>query len=290
MSWRRLPLHTVILYSGTSDSCSHPDALLKSRRECSRCSIRALTQISVRKSSRGNNAHLYPPDRVDPYQVVVALLLLFSLSSASAQTTQFLPEVNTYVALDSRARLFFQAKETRENGEPTQGEIGPSIDFYWRPLSSLPDNHVDQSKTRLVLLSFGYRFLPSPSTSTTNRILMIATPRLPTRSKLVVLDRNRGELNFSRGDLTWRYRNQLQIEREVTIRTYQPTPYAKIEVFYDSMYHKWSSTAIEVGCQFPIRTHTEISLYYEHQNNTGPTPNQQIDAIGLVANLHFRAR
>ena len=62
-------------------------------------------------------------------------------------------------------------------------------------------------------------------------------------------------LDFSNGELTWRYRNRLQFEREVTIRSYRPTPYANVEVFYDSRYHKWSSTAADAGCQFPIRRH-----------------------------------
>jgi hypothetical protein len=85
---------------------------------------------------------------------------------------------------------------------------------------------------------------------------------------------NRGELNFSNGGLTWRYRNRLQLEREITIRRYHPTPYANIEVYYDSMFHKWSSTAIEAGSQFPFQRHYEIDVYYEHQNNTGTPHNQ----------------
>jgi hypothetical protein len=104
---------------------------------------------------------------------------------------------------------------------------------------------------------------------------------------VAISDRNRGELNFSNGDLTWRYRNRVQLEREATIHEYHPTPYANVEVYYDSKYHKWTSTAIEAGCQFPIRKHIEIDFYYEHQNNTKTAHNTQINAIGLVLNLHF---
>jgi hypothetical protein len=219
--------------------------------------------------------------------VAAASLLLFLTPTGNAQTIEFLPEINTYVPLKSNVRFSFQAKLTREDGNPKQGEIGPSIDFYWRPLRNLISNRVDESKTRFVLLSFGYRYLPSPDAPTTNRILMVATPRFPLKSKLVVSDRNRGELNFASGHLTWRYRNRLQLEREITIRTYKPTPYTNVEFYYDSTYQKWSSTAIDAGCQFPIREHSELDFYYEHQNNTGKTPNQQVNGIGLVLNLHF---
>ena len=114
-----------------------------------------------------------------------------------------------------------------------------------------------------------------------------ATPRVPLPSKLVLLDRNRGELNFSDGQHTWRYRNRLRLEREFAIHSYHPTPYASAEFFYDTKYEKWSSTAIDAGCQFPIRRHSEIDAYYEHQNNTGKIPNQRVDALGLVLNLYF---
>jgi Protein of unknown function (DUF2490) len=219
--------------------------------------------------------------------LAAAPLVLFFAPVARPQTLQFLPEINTYVSIDPGVRFAFQAKQTRENGVPTQAELGPSIEFYWRPLKKLTPNGVDEAKTRFILLSFGYRYLPSSSAPATNRILLIATPRFPLRSKVVISDRNRGELNFSNGDLTWRYRNRLQLEREMTIRSYHPTPYVDVEVYYDSKYQKWSSTVIEAGSQFPIPKHSEIDLYYQHQNNTGTAPNRQLNAIGLILNLHF---
>src|SRR5262249_21475295 len=132
-----------------------------------------------------------------------------------AQTAEFLPEVNFHARLDSNVRFVFQAKETRENGIPKQAEIGPSMEFYWRPLKNILPNRVDEAKTRFILLSLGYRYLPASDAAATNRILLMATPRLPLKSKLVISDRNRGELNFSGRELNWRYRNRLQAEREI---------------------------------------------------------------------------
>jgi len=224
-----------------------------------------------------------------PWWLAGAMAALLFVPTACAQTDQFLPEIDVYAKLHPNARFRFQAKETREDGVPTQAEIGPSIDFYWRPLKNLIPNGVDEAKTRFILLSFGYRYLPSSSAPPTNRILLEATPRFPilARAKLIVSDRNRGEINFSNGDVTWRYRNRLQLEREITIRSYHPTLYANTEVFYDSNPGKWTTTRIQGGCQFPIRTHSEIDAYYEHQNNTSSAPNQQLNAVGLILNLHF---
>jgi len=218
---------------------------------------------------------------------IAALLGLLPATASRAQTTQFLPEVNTYVKLNSELRFAFQAKQTRENGEPTEGEVGPSMQFYWKPLKPLLQHHVDEARKRFILVSAGYRYLPSLYAPVVNRVLTEATPRVPLGSKLVLLDRNRGELNFSSNQHTWRYRNRLRLEREFAIHSYHPTPYASAEFFYDTKYAKWSSTTIDAGCQFPIRKHSEIDAYYEHQNNTGKRPNQRIDALGLGLNLYF---
>jgi len=214
-------------------------------------------------------------------------LASFFAPALHAQTVEFLPEINFHAKLDSNVRFVFQAKETRENGIPKQAEIGPSMEFYWRPLKNLLPNGVDEAKTRFILLSLGYRYLPASDAPATNRILLMATPRFPLKAKLVVSDRNRGELNFSKGELNWRYRNRLQLEREITIRSYRPVPYANVEAYYDSKFQKWSSVVIEAGSQFPIGKHTELDIYYEHQNNTGKAPNEQVNAAGLILNLHF---
>ena len=33
--------------------------------------------------------------------------------------------------------------------------------------------------------------------------------------------------------------------------------------------------------------HVQFDPYYEHENNTGKSPNQQVNAVGLILNLFF---
>jgi hypothetical protein len=56
---------------------------------------------------------------------------------APAQITQFLPEVDVYSGLTSNTQFWFQAKQTREDGAPTQAEIGHSFNFFVKPLLKL---------------------------------------------------------------------------------------------------------------------------------------------------------
>lgn len=222
--------------------------------------------------------------------VPAALSLLWS-SPTAAQTTQFLPELDTYVELSSDVRLWFQAKGTREGGVPVQAEIGPSLDFYIRSLPRLlriTAFDVDDSKQRLLVLSIGYRYLPKASGAPgTNRMEPVATFQVPMKGSFLLSDRNRADLDWENGSFTWRYRNRLQIERTVAIGSYHVIPYGSVEVFYESQYAKWSSTDLYGGLSFPLGKKIKINGYYEHENNTGKTPNRQVNALGLVLNLYF---
>jgi hypothetical protein len=222
----------------------------------------------------------------------LASLFLFACLPARAQTssTEFLPEIDTYLKLNSNVRFYFQAKDTREGGDPTQVELGPSVEFYLKPLVKLKNNTVfdlDDVKSRPLVLSIGYRYVPSPNKPAVNRMEPVVTFHFPTVARILISDRNRADLDWSNGGFTWRYRNRLTIERRFTIHSYHPAPYASAEVFYESKYAKWSTTALYAGCLLPIGKHVQLDPYYEHENNTGKSPNQQVNAVGLAMYLYF---
>lgn len=210
---------------------------------------------------------------------------------AGAQTDQLLPEIDVHYKLNPDVRIFFQAKETREASAPTTAELGPSIEFYLKPLIKLKEItlfDLDDSKARPLVLSVGYRYLPTPGQPPTNRLEPVITFHFPlSRIKVLLRDRNRGDLDWKNGSFTWRYRNRLQLERNLKIRSYHLSPYASVEVFYESQHEKWSDTAIYAGCIFPFGKHVTFDPYYEHQNNTGKKPNQELDQLGLKLDLYF---
>jgi hypothetical protein len=224
------------------------------------------------------------------FRFSIFILFVIVCPRAHAQTFQFLPEVDTYYKLLPDLRLDFQAKETREAGDPTQVEVGPSIDYFLKPLLQL--RHItkfdlDESKSRPLVLSVGYRYVPSPDKPTVQRMEVVATPHLPLFAKILASDRNRADLDWENGQFTWRYRNRLTLERSVTISSYHPAPYVSAEAFYQSQYQKWSTTALYAGCLLPAGKHFEFDPYYEHQNVTAKHPNQQFNQFGLILNIHF---
>jgi hypothetical protein len=222
--------------------------------------------------------------------LVLLILLLTSWQSAIAQTFQFLPEIDVYSRIDSDIRFNFQAKETREAGDPTQAEVGPGFDFFLKPLVRLKQITVfdlDDSKGRPLQLSVGFRYVPSPDKPHLERMLVAATPHLPLVAKILLSDRNRADLNWEKGQFSWRYRNRVTLERRFSIGSYHPAPYVSAEFFYQSQYQKWSTAALYAGCLFPIGKHYEFDPCYEHQNITGKHPNQQLNQFGLILDLYF---
>jgi hypothetical protein len=224
---------------------------------------------------------------------LVFLLPIACCTIAIAQEAELLPEIDVYFRLNQNVRLRAQASNTREGGDPTQLTIGSDLELYSKPiirLKQVTNFDLDDAKSRPLVFTAGYRLLATPGSPLTNRMELTATSHFPTRPGFLLSDRNLSDLDWSDGRFKWRYRNKIEIEKRMVIRSYHPAPYSSIEVYYESQYQKWSTTEVYFGCLFPIRKRFEIDSYYEHQNNTGKSPNRQLHGIGLKLNMYFLAK
>ncbi len=176
------------------------------------------------------------------YCLLGTLLLLVLRSRSAAQTDQLLPEVDVYYKVFSPLRIWLQAKETREDGSPATAEIGPSFDFYVKsPLgfADITTFDLDDSKSRLLVVSVGYRYLPTPNTARTNRFEPFFVLNYPiAKLGLLMSDRNRADLDWKSGNFTWRYRNRIQLERTLRASAHHPSAYASAEFYYSSQYQQ----------------------------------------------------
>jgi hypothetical protein len=140
-----------------------------------------------------------------------------------AQTVQVWPEVDVFVRLNAKARLLLVATTVKEADQVTDGEFGVSVDVHLKPIRRAPKLlfQLDESKNQVLTIRAGYRYLPSYSGgSTENRGLLEATARYPlTRHFGHVLLSNRHRIDFRviYGEYSWRYRNRLSTERELSV-------------------------------------------------------------------------
>ena len=83
------------------------------------------------------------------------------LPALAQQNVQFLPEVDAYLKLNSVLRLYLEAKDDQDGGDPAQAGIGPSVQLYLKPLDTIwmmPSQ--DFCCWKLVIGMFGNRTLP----------------------------------------------------------------------------------------------------------------------------------
>jgi hypothetical protein len=221
---------------------------------------------------------------------ILAFLVCGACQPARAQDVQFLPEIDAHLKLNSAVRVYLEGKDDRDGGDPTQFTFGPSIQFYLKPLIKLKKVRafdLDDSKSRMLVMEAGYRYITAPGAPPENRMLLAVTSNFPIKAGFSLSDRNRADLDWKSGEFTWRYRNKLTVDRTFSIRSYHFIPYVAAEPFYESQYGKWSTTSLYAGCLFPVGKHVEFNAYYEHDNNTNKHPNEQVSSLGLALYLFF---
>ena len=222
------------------------------------------------------------------------VLIVSSGIPVRAQTTAVWPEVDTYVKLDDKIRLYFLATTVQENRESTEGEFGVNVDLQLKPLRRrvpLLEFRLDESKNRLLLARIGYRYLPSyTGGSAEQRGVLEGTARFPLIGffgDILLSDRNRVDLRFIDGEFSWRYRNRLSAEREFSIGRVRLNPYARFEVYYDSRHSTWSRTELQAGSAFPVTRRWELESYFDVINDSSESPTSQTKAVGVVTTLYF---
>jgi hypothetical protein len=149
---------------------------------------------------------------------------------------------------------------------------------------------MDPAKSRLFTVRVGYRYLPTfrGSSPSENRPIVELTGRFNLLANILLSDRSRFDFRFVDGQsFSWRYRNRLTLERNLEIRKYTFTPYARGELYYDSRYDKIAKNALTFGSTFPLTKRTELEVYYEDQRDSSSPPNYHTRGAGVALGLYF---
>jgi hypothetical protein len=222
----------------------------------------------------------------------VALAAAFSSGAYAQQDSdavkQFWPEVDFYVPLNEKFRLFFlatttKAQETRDNVE---GQVGAHIDY-----------HI----TKKVSLRTGYRYgfsMGGADPFEEHRIIFEQTLRQPLPLQVLLSDRNREDLRWVNDEFSARYRNRVTLEKEFRVLNRAVTPYGSAELYYDSRFKTWNRNRLIVGAQFALKRGAPLislihpkkqlvlDVYLSRQNDSRSQPSR-VRALGMAFNIYF---
>lgn len=200
--------------------------------------------------------------------------------------SNFWPEVDAYLSLSSRSRLFFIAQlSTDQDTRQIQGQFGPNLDFYLRPFLRRSLRDLDPAKSKLLTFRIGYRYLPSlrGDGPTENRPIAELTPRFKMPLAVLLSDRSRVDFRFISGKpFSWRYRNRATLERNFSIRDYRFTPYVRGELFYDSRFDKIAKNSFIIGSVFPLNRRMEVQFHYDDQRDSSTARPFHVRGAGLI--------
>ena len=214
--------------------------------------------------------------------LLLLLLLTIARGRVAAQDqdnddVQFWPDVTLGFKLNPRVTwsLVGTLRAGRDLHALVSEQIGTSFSF---------------KVTNYLNLAPGYRHIWSQSNpakhTQESRYSVDVTPRLPLPKGFTLSDRNRGEVREINDQISWRYRNRMQLEKTLTWHERQLTPYVAGEIHYDSRYHEWNRKQFWAGTRIPVSKHFTLDLHYSRNQDARAHPGYW-HVIGLFSRFEF---
>ena len=203
--------------------------------------------------------------------ILAAMLAVNAATAALAQdSNEFWPEAQFHYWFDDRTRAIAMAAVSRDMGSHTsyQAEEGLTLEHRFADF---------------LLGRIGYRHggATDGEPFNENRLLTEQTLRLHLPSLVIVDFRNRQDFRWLDSGFSIRFRERIQVQRDVTVDSYTFTPYASAEVFFDTRYGQFSRYRLPAGVTLPIVRHFSLEPYLVRQvDYVGNSA--IINAVGLI--------
>jgi hypothetical protein len=219
--------------------------------------------------------------------VLSAFGVLVLPARAADNTREFVPEVNAFVRLSEKSRLFLLGDSTRNlTTHKSEGELGAHLDLTLMPALRPQLNEANWVRDRYLWARVGYVVLSTPDSRSSGpkerRGVLEITGRVPLPNEVWLVNRGRVDLRDLEGEASsQRYRLRMGIEREFNAGGTAIVPYAQAEVFYDTRYDTWNRQLYQFGAEIELTKQWRLEPYYARQNDTRPSA-AHVDRVGLV--------
>jgi len=229
--------------------------------------------------------------RITKFQAGFFVLVLFSAAltaqgqQASNTEHEVWPEIQIFIPLSERFRLFIMVREQRsaEALDKSEGVAGLHLDYFWK---------------NKWLLRTGYRYRRSfgPRPVNENRWLFEGTYSQPLPKQFTLRDRSVEEFRWLNGNFSTRFRNRAMLERKLGLGKRSLVPYAAGEIFYDTRFDSFNRYRVTTGVRIlfketkgsllNLRRQRTLDVYYAWQHDTRALP-ARVQALGIILGINF---
>ncbi len=211
-------------------------------------------------------------------------------SSEIYRVQPFWPETDFYLKLSPKAPSDFIVARSQDRGNNDSVEMGPDIEFYFRPFVADRIKTNNTAGRQLLTLKTGYHYLAGTSQPSESRVILQGMSRFPVGWLMILSDRNLVDLRWVQGQpFSWRYRNRLMLEKSFKIGRVSFTPYVDGEIISSSTAQSWNQFLGDVGATFLIKMWLEFTPCYERSNKSS-TPASYTNATGFTTAFYFHRR
>jgi hypothetical protein len=214
--------------------------------------------------------------------------------------SEFWPEINAYYPIDERSRLLFTAAATRamegalEDRVTTlqDGQFTINFDYTLAPVLRKDVPQAEWSKNRLLWTRLGFDYGTSfTSGSDAFRSytgVVELTSRYPIGEDVWLHNRLRVDFRHINGEPSQRYRARVGAEGAAVAFEHPYSPYANVELLYDTRYDKWSRTTFKTGLETPLAEDWRVEPYIALQLNKPGEEVNRVLGFGLTLKYYFR--
>jgi hypothetical protein len=224
-----------------------------------------------------------------------------ALPALADTSHQFWPEIDVFVPLSDRTRLYLMATASRvEQAQGQSGgmsrqdmQAGAHLDVTLTPTFRPDLVEGDWQRNRYLWMRIGYRYGRSlGDTEDTNpyreqRGIFELTGRTPPLAGgLEYVTRFRWDARDVNDVNSNRYRLRLQVEKSLSYEGHAVVPYVNAEAFYDTRYDAWIRERYQAGVEILLNLNwrLEPSLTYQSDSRSAP---ERINALGLALKYFY---
>jgi hypothetical protein len=202
-----------------------------------------------------------------------------------------LPELDAYIPLSSRARLFLLSAITEDlSRETTVGELGVNLDLTLKPILRRELGLGEWERERYLWVRVGYRLIgnldDAADSKAEHRGIFEVTGRIPLLWDVWLVDRARVDLRDVGGEFSARLRPRVGLERRFTIGNHAFVPYLQAEAFYDTRFGDWSRERYAGGAEYELTEHWRVESYFRRQEDRRPARAHE-NGVGFVLKYYY---